>query len=123
IVKVVEMIRFSMPSRENKDPFISMIVEEFRKIDANSHNSLQRLLSFRHKLRTESDYRRRSGQVVLQIRVQAGILVALYFATAVFVFLQTPASNLGMEILLSFFLFFVGTAIVFLYGRSYKWKV
>ncbi len=123
IRKVIEMIRFSIPINETQEPFIGSILEEFRRIDENSHNSLQRLLSFRHKLRVESDYRRRSGQAVLQIRAQAGVLIVLYFATALFVFTQLSIDKIGIEILLSFLLFFIGTAIVFMYGRGYKWKV
>lgn len=121
--KIIELVRFKTNIRDLNDPYIESIVQEFRQIDDNSHNSLQRILSLRHRIRTESDYRRKSGQVVLQIRAQAAILIVLYFATALFVFANNKASSLGAEILVSFLLFFIGTAIVFLYGRSYKWKV
>lgn len=125
--KILDLLRFStdslIDSALSKDKFLKSIIEEFKTIDSHSHNSLARLISLRERLRTESDYRRRSGHVTLQIRTQALILTVLYIATFVFVMCTNNYKDIIKELLLSSLLFGMGLCVIFLYGRRYKWKV
>ena len=124
LAKITEAIRFSGDGTGfREDRFLFDIFEEFKSVDKNPHNSLQRLCAIRYRLRVESEYRRKSGQVVAQLRAQAGILVGLYLATLFFVLMQNSLSEILPMVLISLTLFTTGTLATFLYGRRYKWKV
>lgn len=124
VAKILEILRFSKtPTDKTASPFLSDVIEEFVNIDQNSHNSLSRLNQLRGRLKTVSDFRRKSGQALAQIRAQGLVMLALYFATFAFLKVFVPEFEHGLELLLSVLLLLIGTSTLFLYGRRYKWKV
>lgn len=108
---------------KNQRGVLVEIVHELRAIDQQQHQSLTRLKNLRRKLSVEFEFRRRSGQVLYQIRLQAWILTGLYLALLVFVLIR-DGTNLDLEwVVLSLFLFGMGLIWLSRMGRGVKWKV
>ncbi len=103
--------------------FISEVIDELKRIDREPHAAARRLAVFREKLRIESEFRRRSGQVLSRIRAQSLLMTGLYLAIAIFI-----ARKFGFQTNLRIFiasagLFSVGAFWIWKGGRTLKWKV
>jgi Flp pilus assembly protein TadB len=103
--------------------FIRHLVCELRLADQAPHASLKRLQTFRDRLRGEDDFRRRSGQVLRQIRAQSLLMVGLYVAVMAFVIRQFGFRPHIRLISVSLLLFTLGISWIWLGGRRLKWKV
>lgn len=99
------------------------LIHALRAADQAPHNCLQRLLNLRRKLQIASDFRRKSGQILLQIRMQAVILSVLYFALLVFTIWQNGTKSFLWLLVGSFSLFATGVAVLSCLGRKVKWKI
>lgn len=120
--KMLDLIQFrGFLSEKNK--FIFNLVTELSQVDRHSHNAIQRLDVLRLKLRTQSEFRKKKNQAVLQIRAQGLILTGLYIVTLFFIMKVLPNSLHFSDFLMSFSLFVIGGLIILYYGRSYRWKV
>ncbi len=100
----------------------SEIIREFSRIEEQSHQALERLLLFRRRFRLESDFRRRFGQVSLQIRMQALIISALFAAIFVFNCSRGAWSHNSGVMIGSLALFSVGLVLIFRLGGRVKWN-
>jgi hypothetical protein len=125
LVEIRDFVIFSQhePSTHMSSPILESIVNEFRLADQSPHAALRRLLVFREKIHTENDFRRRSGQVLRQIRAQSLLLGGLYLAVLAFVSHQFGAMKHIQIIFASIFLFSVGQFWIWWGGRNWKWKV
>jgi hypothetical protein len=103
--------------------FISDLIDELKRIDQQPHSAARRLAVLREKLRTESEFRRKSGQVVSRIRAQSAIMTALYLAIASFIGWKFGFRANAKLFALSSFLFFAGALWIWRGGRRLKWKV
>lgn len=100
-----------------------LIYQEFVNIHAQPHQAMPRLLALREQLHKLSDFRRRSGQVLLQVRMQAAILLIMQIALSVFVVWKWGLKNqLGLLILASV-LHLLGLLTLALMGRKIKWTL
>jgi len=79
--------------------------------------------ALRRQLKLMEDFRRRSGQVTEQMKMQALIVTALYLGLLFFVIKQFGFKNHQSLILISGFIFLIGLLWIFLIGRRMKWKV
>lgn len=104
-------------------PILRAVVCEFRLADQLPHAALRRLLVFREKIQTENEFRRKSGQVLKQIRAQSMLLGGLYLAVLAFVAHQFGAMKHIRLIFASVFLFVMGQIWIWWGGKRFKWKV
>jgi Ca2+/Na+ antiporter len=123
LAEIKSVVVFSQQKLIRTDPFIAEVIIEFIRIDTNSHAGIRRLTVFREKLRIEDDFRRKSGQVLSQIRAQSLIMSGLYVAVGVFIGHQFGwRSNLRL-FLVSAILFLSGLVWIWFDGRRMQWKV
>lgn len=99
------------------------VVEEFRFIDNSPHNALQYLKNLRQQLTIEADFRRRSGQVLLQSRLQGLVMTGLYIALLIFMIHRYGWESMVKWVIPSLVLFVLGGVFLFKLGRKMKWKV
>ncbi|QLY25385.1 hypothetical protein [Bdellovibrio sp. KM01] len=117
----------SIVTSENKIAVKSAVIKDLQaellEIDRSQTRSLDQAKALRRQYKVEENFRRRSGQVTQQIKMQAIIVTALYGALLAFVFAQFGFMNHRFLILGSLFMFVFGLFIIFSVGRRIKWKV
>ena len=118
-----ENVVFSQQEPKNLKKAFGEVMREFRLIHQNPHSGRSRLQNFRRKLLVESDFRRRSGQVLLQIRMQALILSGIYFALCGFVIHRYGFEKVQTILTHSAAVFSIGLFLVFRLGRRIRWKL
>ena len=91
-------------------------------VDQSPHDALKRLQAWRRQLRTEFEFRRRSGQILTQIRTQAVVVGALYFALLAGVNWQVGFWRYRTLFLVSLALFSAGVFAIFTLGKKVKWS-
>lgn len=98
-------------------------VVELRQIFQNPHCGLDRLKSWRKKLRILSEFRRKSGQSLIQARIQLLTMSVLYIALLIFTLAENQWKSNRRLILLSMGLFVLSQIVFFVITRKRKWKV
>lgn len=102
--------------------FLDVLMTEFIEIDRSSTKVVDQVRAFRRQVKTEEDFRRRSGQILEQVRMQAIIVTSMYVGLLVFVSLNFGFyKNLNL-ILFTASLFVGGLYWIFSVGRKMKWK-
>lgn len=121
--EVVESLTVS----ENVIAMKSALIKDFRaelmEIDQSQTRCLEQVQALRRQLKMQEDFRRRSGQVTQQLKMQAIIVTALYLGLLIFVIVQFGFLKHRSLIFLSLFFFITGLFWIFLMGRRMKWKV
>jgi hypothetical protein len=120
--KISEAINFSQKVETSND-FVREIFEELSSVQRFPHKTLDRLCAYRRKIKIEDDFRRRSGRIVRQVRIQITFLLVMYVSVMFYIvsrfgFLQ----NLKI-ILWSVSLFILGMAGFFYLGVKKQWKI
>ncbi len=124
LIDIRDVVVFSQQNNpERISHFVQSIIGEFVEADLVPHAALKRLMSFRSRLRIQSDFRRKSGQVMQQIRIQSLILSGIYFALLVFVIGRFGFIENRRMIIISFLLFGTGLSLIFYKGSKIKWKI
>lgn len=95
---------------------------ELIQIDQNPHSSLTRLRSWRKKLKVISEFRRKSGQALLQARIQLAVMAVLYIALLLLTMTVRRISENLPIILLSVALFIAGQLLYWRISRPRHWK-
>lgn len=125
--KLEQIYRIVVFSQHSEGSFGStfgdFVVEYLKRVDKESHLAVERLKALRYRLKIESEFRRKSGQVLLQIRMQAVILLFLYVFCLVFTLYQFDGRELIWLLGTSMSLFFTGLITILVMGRRIKWKV
>lgn len=96
---------------------------ELIKAEKSSHHCLVRIQNLRVLYQKQFDFRRRSGQVLAQIRAQALVLCGLYLAMLIFV---SSIYGSGKYLVMRFFsggAFVLGLFMIFYLGRKVTWTV
>lgn len=122
--EITSVVSFSQQKpRLIRDHFVRELVDEFILIDQQPHAAIRRLGVLREKLRTEDDFRRRSGQVLARLRAQSFVMSALYGAVAAFMIWKFGWRANANVLATSAFLFLIGLMWMLSGGRNLKWKV
>ncbi len=122
--KIVDVVTFSQHFDENhSSEFLVEVISEFKRIDQESHTALKHLRAFHRKLKKQDEFRRKSGQVTRQIRVQSAMLAVLYLATLIFVGFQFDLRRNLWIVTTSALVFIAGLVWVALGGRKREWRV
>lgn len=96
---------------------------ELLEIDRSQNRVIDQVKALRRHLKIQENFRRRSGQVTQQIKMQAIIVTALYFSLLAFVILQFGFFENANLIFFSGFIFLLGLIWIFSVGRRMIWKV
>lgn len=117
----------SMAMSENVIPLKSALLNDLRRefveIDRSKSRCLEQVQALRREIKMQEDFRRRSGQVTQQIKMQALIVTALYLALLFFVITQFGFVAHKNLIVTSILVFILGLVWIFFAGRRIKWKV
>lgn len=98
------------------------LFDEMSRIEKSDSKCSEQLRAMRKQLKTVKDFRRRSGQVTMQIRMQAAVSAILYVALLFFMISQFGFNENRRLILASAILFFAGLVTVFVIGRKNQWN-
>lgn len=118
---MVHAIVFEESSKNLRSPALRALFEDLKQIEKSQAKCADQLRALRRNLKIMEDFRRRSGQVSLQIRMQAGISAALFVGLLLFTVLQFGFFQYRSLILTSITLFFAGLVTVFVIGRRMRW--
>lgn len=123
LMEVCDSLQMSKNVIAVKSALLKDFREELLEIDRSQARCVEQVRALRRHLKMQEDFRRRSGQVTQQIKMQAIIVTALYFALLLFVIMQFGFNPHRSLIFWSAIIFFVGLFWIFLMGRRLKWKV
>lgn len=125
LAELANVVAFSQQKQlaDLDDLFIREMTEELIRVDRSPHSAIRRLTVLRDRLRIESDFRHRSGQVLAQIRAQSLIMSGLYVAVLVFAINRFGWRNNSDIMMASIALFAIGAAWIWYGGRRMQWKV
>ncbi len=101
---------------------LARLFEELMRIEKSQSKCADQLRALRKRVKTIEDFRRRSGQVTMQIRMQAAISALLYLGLLAFMISQFGFFAYRGLILLSGSLFLSGLVTVFVIGRRVRWN-
>lgn len=123
IERLMELVVFTQHKKLDLiSAFEHEIYTEFSKIEASSHQSLQRIDLWISNIEKKSDFRHKSVQILYQLYIQAGILSLMFFALLIFVAKNYGLINNTKIIFSSMFLFSVGLILCFKIGKKIKWN-
>ena len=103
--------------------FISQILTEFRLIQRNQHQAIDRLCNFRDCLINERFFRRKSRQIWLHFGAQLGILSIIYWFLWFFICFQYGFYEYKNVFLLSLSFYLVGFLVLFIFFKGNKWRI
>ena len=104
-------------------PMIKDLQAELVEIDRSQNRIIDQVRALRRHLKIQENFRRRSGQVTQQIKMQAIIVTGLFAALLIFVIKQFGFVQNKNLIFLSVIIFLIGLIWIFSVGRRMKWKV
>ncbi len=107
----------------SKSPSVADFERMISAIDKSNSKNLDRVLGLRNHYKMLQNFRRRSGQVSAQIRMQAIIVTILYLSLLTFVIVQFGFLKQQKLIFCSISMFLLGLFVIFYVGRKLKWKV
>lgn len=123
LMELFESLSMSENVIAMKSALLKDFQQEILEIDRSQTRCVEQVRALRREYKMQEDFRRRSGQVTQQIKMQAIIVTALYLALLSFVIMQFGFKDHRFLILMSFIIFSAGLIWIFLAGRRMKWKV
>ena len=120
ILKISEALLFQK-NFQHPDKRIEDILHHLSAVRSSPH-PLKRLKHLEQKLKTEQAFYRKAGQVLLQLRIQSGVLSCLYFGLLIWT-LIFYGSKYSALMLSSFFCFATGLFWILKTGRKMKWSL
>lgn len=120
--KLIEAVQFEQKIETAHD-FVREIYEEFIAVQNFPHKTVERLCAFRRKIRIEESFRRKSGRIVRQIRIQVTFLGIMYIGVLSFVVSRFGFKQNFSIVLWSLGLFILGVYMFFYLGTRKLWKI
>jgi Flp pilus assembly protein TadB len=96
---------------------------ELEQVATTPVKQIDRLKSFRRKLKIEDDFRQKSRKALLQVRAQSALLCLMYVPIFIFQIVRGVMQQAPLIMLVSAVLFVFGTVWIANAGRRYKWKI
>lgn len=121
-VDLAHSIAFSENSFAIKWPFLAAFVTRIIEIEKSGVQCVEQIKAIRRELSMLESFRRRSGQVAMQTRLQAIIVTFLFLGLLLFVVHMFGFQRNLKIIMLSSMMFALGLGWIFLIGRRIKWK-
>lgn len=124
IFEILSLLQYETSSASPiHDKLFIRVTNELLEIHKTSFKSTERLKAFRNKLKTEQDFRQKSAQVTLQIRLQAVVLSVLYVGLLFYVLWSYRWSEVQFLVFLSLLLFLSGLILLLSIPKGFRWKV
>ncbi len=120
--KLSEIVAFSPQELSFKSRILRRFAKDLVCADQLSFQQRDQLIEIRALYRKESDFRRRSGQALLQLRMQAIILFGLHLAVTAFMIHQFGWLKHQIVFVSSFVLMLSGLFVLLKMGKSKNWK-
>lgn len=121
--EVIESLAGSEHSVAAKSLLVKSFIDDLKFVDQSQSRCVEQLRALRAHHKMMESFRRRSGQVTQQIKMQAIIVTALYLALFVFVIRHFGFAAHKNLILGSAAAFVIGLLVIFHFGRRLKWTV
>lgn len=121
--KIYESVVFLTQKKSNSSPFLRRFRNDLFRCDQVSFQQMDQLIEIRALYQKEFDFRRRSGQSLTQLRLQAFILFGLHIAVSLFMIHQFGWKPHKMIYLTSFFFMCIGLIVLLRTGKRVRWKV
>jgi hypothetical protein len=100
-----------------------IMLQELDSIQREPHVALLRLENLRSLLRKTADFRRKSGQALLQTTIQSSVMMALLIALVLFTLHRYGWRKSGDLIMGSIMLSLIGVVMMYFLARKTKWKI
>lgn len=114
-------------SQQNLTPIsnsrFQKLLEEFKFVDKHPHLSKKRLHHLYETMKTQEDFRHRSKQALMQMRIQSLVLAIFFVMLLGFVIHQYGFKSHSSSIYLSILLFGIGSLLTLLLGDKKKWNI
>lgn len=123
IQMLYSVVAFSQQFSETKNLFFRRAVTEFIRMDRCSHHGLKRLEQFHRALKTEEDFRQKSGQVIHHLLTQATIVLLLFVTLLVYVIATYGFYKYSSLIITSVLLNILGLGWIYCLQARWRWKV
>lgn len=124
MAQVADFVVFTQhKSNQFRAKTLRKVVFELKKADSDPHLSVLRLENLEKWLKIRSEFRRRSGKVLAQIRIQAVVTLTLYFAVSIFMAMAYEFETFRHLFFISLLLMIVGTTCLFTSGRRLRWRL
>lgn len=123
LAEVCESLQMSKNVIAMKSALLKDLRDELVEIDQSQVRCVEQVRALRRSLKMQEGFRRRSGQVTQQIKMQAIIVTLLFFMLLGFVIMQFGFKAHSTWIFLSSIIFLIGLTWIFLMGRRMKWTV
>jgi len=123
--RLVTTNNISAPNEVGRDidPLLIELYDVLVDCERESHLTCQRLTNYRRKIEIHEEFQRKSDQVLRQLRAQAYVLTALYFAVFGFVVWRFGFTEHSRTLVMSMSLFILGIIITLRQGRRIRWTV
>jgi len=116
----------SSSSSNSLSPSLRFIDQLVQSIENNPHKAIDKLKSHRQQLRWEMQFKKKSRQMTLLMRIQATTLCLLYIGLLAFMLAQEHLSHLlilkNSTLMGSLALFLLGVIHLIYIGRKKSWK-
>lgn len=96
---------------------------DLAEIERKPTKMTEQLRSLRDFWRTRQDFRRRTGQVLLQARTQAAVSAALFVPLCAWNLVESPLDKIFGRLCLASAFFVAGQIWIFQMGKRVRWKV
>lgn len=109
--------------RSSTGAFLKEISQEFIKMDRSNHKTIEKIENFRRRLIIIEKFRRRSGRIRGQVRLQIILMSIIYagvFAINGFMF---PMGEYKILIAMSVLTYILGLLMVFAIGKRIRWNI
>ncbi len=123
LMKAHAALFLSEESAQLRSPVLKELFEELKWIDSSRVRTLEQLKSLRWHHHVQLEFRRKSGQVAQQTRIQAVVVSILYVALLAFNIAHFGFFENLQLLTMSAVFFVIGLILIFLLGRRIKWKV
>lgn len=121
-VRIRQSVVFSQQAKDLPHRFLVTFSEDLIACDRSNFQQIVWLQQIREHYLREFNFRRRSGQILLQLRAQALILVGLHFAITAFMISQFGWSEFKMIYIFATGWMSIGVWTMFKTGRKHQWK-
>jgi hypothetical protein len=124
---IYDHVAFSQQEMEAKSGSNRVWYQEIRaeiaKIDGSTHKTIEKVENFRRRLMIIEKFRRRSGRIRGQIRLQIILMSFIYVGIFAINFFMFSLKDYTGLVALSLAFYLVGMIIVFGIGRRIRWNI
>lgn len=107
----------------SSDPQIFFFLKELLDVDQATQRPVERLKALRRRIFLENNFRQKSRQALMQVKVQSTILSIMYVLLGLFVHFQFGLHQHRTVFFNSLILFIIGTLLLRKIGKNYRWKL